>query len=335
MPVLSNSRAPRLAPSAVDEQTLRSLYAPIPGAVGRAFVLTYAALAAAFGVALWSESVAGYLAGFIIAVAVQTRLAVIMHEGAHWLLHPDKRVNDRLSNWLAAFPIGTTIGTYRRNHLPHHTHLGTTDDPDFTALCLPPIEKGLLASVRDCVTGWRHVQLFFKYTAQRGEGGATDGAPVGLAGRLAWQGALLGIAATARQPWAYVLIWLVPLFTFGVLINEVRSIVEHTPLLEPTAGPQRLEPTARTVLAGWPGRTWIAPLWFHYHLEHHLFPGVPFSRLPELHKTLLAGGYYAAHPQLLWSGYLPILSVLWRCFRRPQQRPQVTIENGVYFARAA
>jgi fatty acid desaturase len=334
----SDSQTRRAAHLSLDEVQRRRLYTPVPGAVLRAFAGVYLGIIVTFTLALWAHSPAAYVAAFIIAVAVQTHLAVLMHEGAHWLLHPDKATNDRLTNWLAAFPIGTTVAAYRCNHLRHHTYLGTPDDPDFVALGLPPIRAGLAASVLGCLSGARHLRLLVKYYTQaRTVDAQQPVAPSGLAGRLLWHGGLFGIAAWAGQPWAYVLVWLLPLATFGVLINEVRSIVEHTPLIGPLApgGTERLEPTTRTVVAGWLGRLWIGPLNFHYHLEHHLYPGVPFSRLPDMHAALRASGYYTERPDLLYDGYRPILAAVWRRYRQPQSRPEISIEDGVYVARRA
>ncbi|MFQ5668842.1 MAG: fatty acid desaturase family protein, partial [Candidatus Binatia bacterium] len=265
--------------------------------------------------------------------------AIIMHEGAHYLLHPNRRVNDRLTNWLAAFPIGTTVEMYRCNHFRHHNHLGTPEDPDFRALCLPPIEHGLGSSVLGCLSGWRQLQLLLKYITGQRQTARPAGAPglSGLAGRAVWHGVLLGTATLTGHPLAYVFVWLVPLFTFGVLINEVRSIVEHTPLVNglATGELRSLEPLTRTVRPGWLDRLWIAPLNFSYHLEHHLYPGVPFSRLPELHRVLKELGYYEQRPDLLHAGYGSIVRALAGCFRQRELRPQVQVENGIYVAHRA
>ncbi len=321
------------------DENWKRLYDPVLGAATRALVVSHLGLVAAFAVSLLGATVLSYAIGFVIAVAVQTRLAVFMHEGAHWLVHSNKRRNDVLTDWLAAFPIGTTVDTYRRNHLRHHTNLGTPEDPDFVALCLPPMQHGLLASIVGCLSGWRHAQLFLKYVDQRPDGGERSGSgtSASIIGRLVWQAALFGTTLVAGQPWVYVVVWVLPLVTCGVLINELRSIIEHTPLATRAAAGavEALEPITRTVRAGWPGRTWIGPLNFHYHLEHHLYPGVPFSRLPELHAVLVERGYYAERPELLYDGYGSILWALWRRFRRAHQRPRITVENGVHVAHGA
>jgi len=44
---------------------------------------------------------------------------------------------------------------------------------------------------------------------------------------------------------------------------------------------------SRTVLAPFWELWLIAPWGLNYHLEHHLFPGVPCFRLGELHRLLM------------------------------------------------
>lgn len=317
----------------VEGDVLRRLQVPVPGAAFRAVAVSHLGLVVAFGLALIAHAPWAYAIAVVLAIGVQTRLAVLMHEAAHGLVHRDRRLNDRLGNWLAAYAMGTTVDAYRTNHFQHHAHLGTPDDPDFTALCLPPIRRGLTSSVVGCLTGLRHVQLMRKYVGGAADEASHRGSAVeALAGRVVWQGALLGACMAAGAPLVYFIVWILPLFTVSVLINELRSIVEHTPLVAESAD-EPLPSITRTVRAGFVGRTWIGPLNFHYHLEHHLHPRVPFSRLPELHETLVQRGYYDGRPGLLWDGYGAMLRAVWRRYRRPATRPRIDIENGTYVVR--
>jgi len=318
-----------------DDET-RRLHARVPGAPLRVLILTYALLAAAYAIALASGTPVGYVVGFALVVAVQTRMAALMHEGAHGLVHADRTTNDRITNWLAAFPIGMTVEAYRRNHIRHHLRLGTNHDPDFVRLCVPPIERGLVPAVVRGVSGWRHAQLLFKYVgdsdAIASEAERTPWTSVGARGLV--QGGLFTAGVLAGQPWAYLGIWVAPLLTVAVLINELRTMVEHTPLLDRSSSSDsaRLNPIARTVHASWLARQLVAPLNFHYHHEHHLYPGVPFSRLPDLHRALASTGYYDRNPGVLWRGYGAVLRALWSTYG-PRRRPlQLGIENGTFVA---
>jgi fatty acid desaturase len=99
----------------------------------------------------------------------------------------------------------------------------------------------------------------------------------------------LGLAAEA------VLLWSAPLLTVYQVILRIRGILEHA------AVPDKDDPlrSARTVVTANPvARFFLNPHHVAWHLEHHLYPGVPHYRLPALECALRAtGAYGAAHVQ--------------------------------------
>jgi fatty acid desaturase len=50
----------------------------------------------------------------------------------------------------------------------------------------------------------------------------------------------------------------------------------------------------------------FAPLHFNFHAEHHLYPGIPFDKLPEAHR-LLAGQQGYREAISIERGYLRFL----------------------------
>src|SRR5688500_13011106 len=50
------------------------------------------------------------------------------HEAAHYNIHPDKKINDLLSNLCLTPFVGMWIKQYRVSHWKHHLYLGTRDD---------------------------------------------------------------------------------------------------------------------------------------------------------------------------------------------------------------
>jgi fatty acid desaturase len=67
---------------------------------------------------------------------------------------------------------------------------------------------------------------------------------------------------------------------------RIRAIAEHSMISDPT------DPLAntRTTLANWLERIFLAPNRVNYHLEHHLFMGMPLYSLPKLHRLLRERG---------------------------------------------
>ena len=89
---------------------------------------------------------------------------------------------------------------------------------------------------------------------------------------------------------AVLLLWFLPAFTLLPVILRIRSIAEHFGV----EGEHELN-MSRNTHAPWWERFLLAPHHSGYHLDHHLFPSVPFYNLPELHRRLTRQRDYAAH----------------------------------------
>ena len=94
---------------------------------------------------------------------------------------------------------------------------------------------------------------------------------------------LLGIIG---EWWWGLAFWLLPYLTWFQFVLRVRNIAEHG-ATEKSEDPFR---NVRTTLAGPIARTFIAPYWVNYHLEHHMIMHVPCWRLRKLHDLLQSKG---------------------------------------------
>ena len=101
--------------------------------------------------------------------------------------------------------------------------------------------------------------------------------------------------------WAYPLLWLLPLFTWMMVITRIRNIAEHA-VVPDSDDPLR---NTRTTRAGLIERLFIAPYYVNYHLEHHLLIYVPCYNLRRVHK-ILSSGPYAARMEVQ-PGYAAVL----------------------------
>lgn len=125
--------------------------------------------------------------------------------------------------------------------------------------------------------------------------------------------ALLLLYCTAwGSPLAYLALWVAPYFTLMLLLMTVRILAEHQPVSyarrEAADETLALEPALTRTLPVGPIQRWLfAPVGLAYHCEHHLYPAVPFTRLPQLHALLRARGFYDAQPERLGSSYLTVL----------------------------
>jgi len=60
--------------------------------------------------------------------ARQHALAILMHDGAHYLLFKNRRLNAVVSELFLAWPLFITMRAYRGGHFAHHRHVNTEKD---------------------------------------------------------------------------------------------------------------------------------------------------------------------------------------------------------------
>ena len=126
----------------------------------------------------------------------------------------------------------------------------------------------------------------------------------------AWNGAALAACILAGRWYLYFVLWLAPLFTVAILITILRTISEHQPM--DYEGHDPITPVIRTTLCSWPERIYFFPLHFNYHIEHHLFPQVPFFNLPRLHDLMVERGIFEQFPQALQKSALGRVALIRR-----------------------
>ncbi len=223
----------------------------------------------------------------------QLGLFILMHDGAHGLLHPNRRVNDWVARWLCS----SSLGEYRPYHLQHHRFVQQAEDPDLGLSAPFPISRASLKRklLRD-LTG----QTFYKQRiAPLLVAAASDPAsPLARNSQelvRGWRfviGNALGFAlfAAAGLWWVWFVMWLLPMATWLPLVTRIRNIAEHALVGRDQADPLR---QARTTQANFIERALLAPYWVNYHLEHHLFTQVPCWKLPEAHALLRRRGVIA------------------------------------------
>lgn len=301
------------------------------------------ALAALGGAMAWDYHwIAGLAATpFVLAIlgGRQLGLAILMHDGAHGLLHPNRKLNNWLGEWPSGASVGSDLQSYRAYHLTHHRFTQQPEDPDLGLSAPFPTSRDSLwrKVVRD-LTG----QTFFKQRssqfrmAARGVKAMLKGSPAVAAQRSTVAGtpfnkqeqssnglgpsdaAGMAVAKTVGRflsvqiilltvsllvwGWTPYLLWLVALTTTFQLFLRVRNIAEHACT---TTGSDDPFSHARTTYANWLERFTVAPYWVNFHSEHHLFMGVPCYHLPRAHDLLGAGGYHQR--MTITKGYSAVL----------------------------
>jgi fatty acid desaturase/1-acyl-sn-glycerol-3-phosphate acyltransferase len=237
----------------------------------------------------------------VIGVAIHA-MATLMHEAIHGTLFR-RRALDRWIGFLLGAPAFFSFTAYKVAHLAHHNHTRTSRDPDdflnvspnrfvCSAVFYAWLFAGMLAYLF-------HVPLGALRLATRRERWA-----------IATEYALMAAMATAAclicyrlgRPGAVLYAWIVPL-SVAIVFGNVRSWAEHA-----LTRPGHPLTHTRTVTSNRIVSFLMCNL--NYHLEHHLFPGVPWYNLPRLHAVLAdeyrrAGAYvHRSYVGFLWEAAL-------------------------------
>jgi fatty acid desaturase len=246
----------------------------------------------------WPLRWAGYAA---IGVAIHG-LGNLMHEGIHGNLFRNRRL-DRLVGFVAGAPALFSVTAYRVTHLIHHRYNRTEQDPDeFTNLTK---DRRLLSLafyswiVVGVVLYLFHVPITALQRGRRRERGAVVVEYSVLAGLYA---SIFIIAARYHASGAIVQLWVIPLGFAAVFVN-VRGWAEHMMTVPGHPLTQSRTITSNRLLS-------LLNINLNYHLEHHLFPAMPWYNLPRLH-TLLQDEYRAAGASI----YRSYLQFLWDAAR--------------------
>lgn len=251
---------------------------------------------AAFALVGWHANPITIVIALLLIGGRQLGCAIVMHEAAHRTFLSDRDWNDRIGNWLGAYPIWGDVLPYRAYHLVHHAKTGTEADPDLSLTSPFPITRSSFRRKvwRDLSgqTGWKQAIATWKRDlgigrspSQRNQGLAPGAKPdVGwhkLVPPLITNGVILGILTGFGRPELYLL-WVVAWLTTYRLALRIRSIAEHA-MAGPADDPLR---NTRTTLVSWWERLLLAPNFVNYHLEHHLLMTVPHYNLRRMHALL-------------------------------------------------
>jgi len=239
-----------------------------------------------------------YLLAVVVVSSRQHALMVLTHEGIHKRLSRTLWLNDWLARLTMAFPVFISLAKWRFIHLYHHQYTHTGDDPDRAIYARYPLgsKKFLRLLLRD-VSGL-NVIATLKYFVDiplvtsefnrrfLGAGRAAQYRQVAdmCAFFLFWavtlgSGFYWGGRSAALL---FVLYWLVPYCTVTQVFFRIRGAIEHGNVPDPGNPYQQTRTYFMSPVLGF----FLSPKSVNYHLEHHLYPSVPFYHLPRLHQAL-------------------------------------------------
>jgi fatty acid desaturase len=221
-------------------------------------------------------------------------LLSFLHEGVHYNLAPDRRVNDLVCNVLMSWMIGVSLAAYRRRHFEHHRSLGTIRDTEttyFLALNMTALLKSVL--------GARALEALLSYVSyasrqakgkrieQRALLPVTPAIVAALMAAVVVHGSIVG-GLWASGSTAAAFAWIAGVGMVMPVLNTVRQVLEHRhPHARRDVDYSRTDQGACTRMFGnGPIDRLFGAAGANRHLVHHWEPQVPYARLAELERFL-------------------------------------------------
>jgi fatty acid desaturase len=295
----------RLSRTARPLPPIRESMRRIPGArnaltVVGAWVQTLGVIAVAVAINRWWA----YVLAFLLMGRAFALLGILGHEAAHRLLFGSKRTNDLVGRWILSYPAFSPFDIYRRVHMAHHRDELGPDEPDLGLYANYPVTRASMRRKleRDAlgVSGWKNLRPLLRALL------SPAARPVAL--RILMAQVVVAAVLTlgggfgAGVWWLYPVLWLGPWLTVWRVLNRLRAIAEHGGMTRSADRRQTTHVVRQHLLA----RFWIVPYNTGWHLAHHVDSGIPWRRLPALHRELVAAGWVRVG--LTYPGY----PALWR-----------------------
>ena len=220
-----------------------------------------------------------YLAGYVFIGFILHGLANLMHEGVHNNLFRKPKL-DRWCGFFLAAPVLVSASAYRVIHVRHHRYNRTEGDPD--EITNTTHRKGLLQVI---FYAWLFVGMFV-YVVMRLPWKAINLASPSERKQVLGEYAILLVACATLVFCALrfgffegvLHYWIFP-GIFTALFANLRGWAEHM-LTEPGHPlTQSRTVTSNKLLS-------FLNVNLNYHLEHHLFPAIPWYNLPRAHRLL-------------------------------------------------
>ena len=204
------------------------------------------------------------------------RISLFLHEGAHYLVAPKKKINDLLTNLFIGQFLLIDVRRYRKVHFLHHRHIGTAEDPE-NSYHQPLNWKFLFAGM----FGISVLRVLRTRGESRADTSKLNYLLVPFVGSLFYLALFLMVAI--QQNWKFFAVFVAGLAIFFPLSASVRQNLEHRPVS--TGASAIMTPITRIFKRG--AMSWfLGAAGFRLHLLHHWDPGISYTRLDEMYRYL-------------------------------------------------
>jgi fatty acid desaturase len=210
-------------------------------------------------------------------------LTIIGHDGLHRRLFKNPGHNDLFNDLVIMGSIGAITRVNRINHIEHHRVTAQTVDPDRHKYLHGGKEPTLpflffLTGLSNLWPTLRNVFLNKRSNSTPRQSSKPNYGLRDLIILALWQTCLIVGLSYFIGWWAYVTLWLLPVYLFAYRADLVRVFCEHSMLVPD----DRADASLRMVHfeSNWLERQFFAPNNMNCHVAHHLWPGIPYYNLP-------------------------------------------------------
>ncbi|MBN3752758.1 oxidative enzyme [Paraburkholderia sp. Tr-20389] len=279
------------------------------------------ALVVATGVLAWfSLGTAWVIPAFLLYGTVFAFSEAAAHELGHGTVFKTRWLNEAVY-WVICFMSWREQVYSRWLHAKHHTYTHLTaapyKDPELAFKHRPHSYIKLVTDFVRVSHGMQFLTATFLHSFGIVTKGAKEVVPEAEYKKMCDNSRVLLACYVAVFVWAVLAhSWLPVMFLFlprayGTWLHELCALTQHTGLKENVLD-HRV--SSRTVKVNWVVRFLYWNM--NFHIEHHMFPSVPFHALPKFHEALAS---QMPQPYVgLWSAWREILMIFARQRRDPE-----------------
>ncbi|VUD40303.1 hypothetical protein TDB9533_00086 [Thalassocella blandensis] len=256
--------------------------------------LLYAKLFLVLLVLFLSNSLVVNAICFLLIGVLQYHFNVLGHDGLHYLLSENKRVNDFLTRWFVQAPVGAPMSLMRSSHFAHHAHLGKPNDADRQYYMVDRFDssKRFIFWLAKSFFGGMILEILSKLMLIRRNNQQNNKNKRNAIAQaeliydvlsvFVMQIVIFMLFAYFFGFLSYFLFWCLPIVTVMFGLNVLRSCLEHV-----TENNCSSENRLFTFKSNFIERFFLSPYNMNLHAEHHIFPSVPYYNLKLLQKQFV------------------------------------------------
>jgi fatty acid desaturase len=239
----------------------------------------------------------GFLLGIVFLGTSAYKFQFIIHESAHANLFTNRKLNDVVGN-VFSYLFGMSISSYRNFHFEHHNKTNTYEDPQFQdslgdknknlskknyfLFIVAPLyfEKFLNFIKREIFLSLKYI--FDKKVTHNNE-------KDNFKKKIDFYSIIFSLIINLSIPLYFFLktqsyfaaiCYHLSLFTFTLFLARIRTLAEH----QHSENSETPYEFTRSHQKNFIDSFFFSDLNFCYHLEHHIYPRMPFYNLEKFNK---------------------------------------------------